>query len=255
MVDLKGKKGLIIGIANQNSIAYGCGKALHAAGASLAVTYVNEKAEPHVRPLAEELEAELILPCDYKIPGQLENVFKALKQHWKTLDFVIHSIAYCSKEDLHGRLVDCSEEGFTSAMSISCYSFIKTARLAEEIMNPQGALVTMTYYGAEKYIENYGVMGPVKAALETSVKYLAVELGKRKIRVHAVSPGPIATRAASGLKDFDVLIEKTRQKTPEQELASIDDVGNVVAFLVSNKAAGMTGNITYVDKGFHVLGL
>jgi enoyl-[acyl-carrier protein] reductase I len=255
MLDLKGKKGLIIGIANQNSIAYGCGKALQSVGASLAVTYVNEKAEPHVKPLAEELEAELLLPCDYKVPGQLESVFKTIRQHWKTLDFVIHSIAYCPKEDLQGRLVDCSEDGFTSAMAISCYSFIKTARLAEEIMNPQGTLVTMTYYGAEKYIENYGVMGPIKAALEASVKYLAVELGKRKIRVHGVSPGPIATRAASGLKDFEALMKKTRQKTPEQELATVDDVGNVVAFLVSNKAAGMTGNITYVDKGVHVLGL
>ena len=202
---LAGKRGLIVGIANEHSIAYGCAKALQAQGASLALTYLNAKAEPHVRPLAEQLNAEIILPLDVEQPGQLEAVFEAMRSRWGHIDFVIHAIAFAPADDLHGRVVDCSAEGFARAMDVSCHSFIRMARLAEPLMPQGGTLVTMSYYGAQKVIPHYGIMGPVKAALEGTVRYLAAELGPKGIRVHAVSAGPIKTRAASGIGEFDTL--------------------------------------------------
>jgi len=249
---LKGKRGLIVGIANDQSIAYGCARSFHAQGAELAVTYLNAKAEPYVRPLAEKLECPIVLPCDVREPGQLEAVFSKLTSEWGSLDFLLHSIAFAPKEDLHSRLVDCSQAGFAMAMDVSCHSFIRMARLAEPLMPKGGCLLTVTFYGAEKVVSEYNLMGPVKSALESSVRYLAAELGSKHIRVHALSPGPIKTRAASGIDRFDELLERVRARTPEHQLVDIDDVGNCAAFLVSDGAKALTGNIEYIDRGFHV---
>jgi enoyl-[acyl-carrier protein] reductase I len=252
-MDLSGKKGLVLGIANADSIAYGCARAYRTAGADLAVTYLNEKARRHVAPIAEELEAELFVPCDVREPGQLEAVFDAVREHWGRLDFVLHAIAYAPKSDLHARVADCSVGGFTQAMDVSCHSFIRTARLAEPLMRHGGCLQTVTFYGSERVVTDYNLMGPVKAALESSVRYLAAELGEQGIRVHALSPGPLKTRAASGLQRFDELLENARQQSPEHRLVTIDDVGHVAAFLASDGARAMTGNIAYVDAGMHVM--
>lgn len=253
LVDLQGKKGLVVGIANASSIAWGCARAFHAAGAELAVTYVNAKAEPHVRPLAESLQSPLFLPCDVREPGQLDAVFDAIRQAWGRLDFLLHSIAYCPKEDLHGRVVDCSAEGFAVAMGVSCHSFIQMAKLAEPLMPDGGCLLTASFYGAEKVVKDYNIMGPVKAALESVTKYMAAELGPQKIRVHALSPGPIATRAASGLARFDELLEQAAGRAPQHQLVTIDDVGACAAFLASPAAAAMTGGVHYVDGGYHIV--
>jgi len=250
---LAGKKGLIVGIANDNSIAYGCATVLKRLGAELAVTYLNEKAERFVRPLAEALECPIILQMDVEKPDELERVFAAIEETWGTLDFVIHSIAFCPTQDLHGRVTDCLKEGFLQAMGVSCYSLIEMARLAEPLMKDGGAIVTMSYYGAGKVVENYNVMGPVKAALESTVRYLAAELGQQRIRVHAVSPGPLKTRAASGIAHFDQLLEEAIARTPEHRLVDIEDVGMTTAFLVSDAARAMTGEVIHVDGGFHMM--
>lgn len=254
LFDLLGKKGLIIGIANDKSIAYGCAQVFHELGAKLAITYLNEKAEPIVRALAENLGSPLILSCDLRIAGQLENVFYKIKKEWGELDFVLHSVAYATREDLQGRLVDCSQDGFLKAIDISCHSFIRIAKEAEPLMKKGGCLLTVTFYGAEKVVQHYNLMGPVKAALESSVLYMARELSSKKIRVHALSPGPIKTRAASGIDRFDELLEKVKKAVPSHELASIEDVGNMAAFLVSDAAQAMTGNIEFIDAGYHTLG-
>ena len=251
---LKGKKGLIVGIANRNSIAYGCAEVLHGAGAELAVTYLNVKAEPFVRPLAEELGSPIVVPCDVRERGQLEAVFSRIRNEWGRLDFLVHSIAYAPKEDLHSRVTDCSQAGFAMAMDVSCHSFIRMARLAEPLMTDGGCLLTVTFYGAEKVVEEYNLMGPVKAALESCVRYMAAELGPKRIRVHALSPGPLKTRAASGIERFDEPLDRARARTPEHRLVGIEDVGNVAAFLVSDGAAALTGNIEYVDAGYHIVG-
>jgi enoyl-[acyl-carrier protein] reductase I len=250
---LKGRKGLVVGIANENSIAYGCAVKLRAFGADLAVTYLNERAEPHVRPLAEQLQAELVLPLDVQVPGQTEAVFGRIAEHWGRLDFVIHSIAFAPRADLHGRVVDCSLEGFTQAMHVSCWSFIQMARLAEPLMIDGGAMVAMSYYGADKVVDNYNIMGPVKAALEASVRYLTNELAPHNIRVFAVSPGPLKTRAASGIAQFDELIEAAVRRAPSRRLVDIAEVGRVVSFLVGGAASGMTGHTLYVDAGLHIM--
>lgn len=253
-MSLNGKKGLIVGIANEHSIAYGCARVLRDAGAELAVTYVNEKAVPYVRPLAEQLDSPIIVPCDVREPGQLEAVFSQIRDKWGRLDFLLHSIAYAPKEDLHSRITDCSQAGFALAMDVSCHSFIRMARLAEPLMTDGGCLLTITFYGSEKVVEDYNLMGPVKAALECSVRYMAAELGPKRIRVHALSPGPLKTRAASGIERFDELLERTRARTPEHRLVSIEDVGNLAAFLVSDGAAALTGNVEYIDAGYHIVG-
>jgi enoyl-[acyl-carrier protein] reductase I len=252
MFDLRGKKGLIVGIANVSSIAYGCAKVMQALGAELAITYLNAKAEPYVRPLAVELQSPIILPCDVEQVGQLEAIFAQIAQQWGGLDFLLHSIAYAPKEDLHGRVADCSREGFARAMDISVHSFIRMAHLSEPLMQNGGCLLTVTYHGAREVIRNYGLMGPVKAALEAVVRYLAVEMGEKGIRVHALSPGPLKTRAASGIAHFDELLEQAAQKAPLRHLVSIEDVGWVAALLVSDAARSLTGNITYVDAGYHI---
>ena len=249
---LKGKRGLVVGIANESSIAYGCAQAFRAAGAELAITYLNARAEPYVRPLAERLESPIVRPCDVRESGQLEAVFAAIEAQWGQLDFVLHSIAYAPKEDLHARVVDCSQAGFSMAMDVSCHSFIRMARLAEPLMTSGGCLLTVTFYGSEKVVDNYNLMGPVKAALESSVRYLAAELGRKHIRVHALSPGPLKTRAASGIDRFDEIMERTRARTPEHRLVDIMDVGTLAAFLVGDGAAALTGNVEYVDAGSHI---
>ncbi|WP_138381221.1 enoyl-ACP reductase FabI [Luteithermobacter gelatinilyticus] len=253
MLLLDGKKGLVVGVANRHSIAAGCARALRNAGADLALTYLNDKARPYVTPLAEEVKAPLFLPLDVERDGQMEAVFEQIETFWGRLDFLIHSIAYCPKEDLHGPLSACSRPGFLQAMDISVYSFIRMAHLAAPLMRNGGALLTISYHGAEKVVDHYNVMGPVKAALESSVRYLAAELGPRGIRVNALSPGPIKTRAASGIAHFDELMDKARQNAPERRLVSIEDVGAMAMGLVSDLSRNVTGNIAYVDAGLHVM--
>lgn len=248
---LKGKRGLIVGVSNENSIAFGCAAKLRGFGAELALTYLNEKARPYVQPLAEQIEASLLLPLDVQKPGELEAVFERIAAEWGRLDFVIHSIAFAPREDLHGRVIDCSLDGFTQAMRVSCYSFIEMARLAEPLMTQGGVLMTMSYYGADKVVNHYNVMGPVKAALQATTRYLAAELGEKNIRVYAVSPGPLKTRAASGIADFDELIEMAVKRSPGHRLVDIAEVGRVVAFLVGGAASGMTGDTIYIDAGLH----
>lgn len=250
---LKGKKGLIVGIANGQSIAYGCARAFREQGADLAVTYLNAKAEPYVRPLAEALQSPIIVPCDVREPGQLEAVFAEVERQWGGLDFLLHSIAFAPKEDLHRRIVDCSREGFALAMDVSCHSFLRMAHLAEPLMKKGGCLLTVTFYGSERVVSEYNLMGPVKAALESSVRYLAAELGGRGIRVHALSPGPLKTRAASGIDRFDELLERARARVPAHLQVDIDHVGALAAFLVGDAARALTGNIEFIDAGYHVL--
>ena len=251
--DLHGKKGLVVGIANEDSIAWGCARAFRAAGAELAVTWLNEKARPYVEPLAEQLQAPIQMPLDVEQDVQMEAVFDALGARWEHLDFVLHSIAFAPAADLHGRVADSSRAGFARAMDISCHSLARMARLAEPLMQGGGSLLTMSYLGAEEVVANYGLMGPVKAALESSVRYLAAELGPQGIRVNAVSPGPMATRAASGLADFDALLANAAQRAPLRRLVDIDDVGTVCTFLASDAARSITGTTLYVDAGYHIL--
>ncbi len=250
---LFGKRGLVVGIANGQSIAAGCARAFRASGADLAVTYFDERAKPFVIPVAEEVGAGIVLPLDVEQTGSMEAVFDRVKDDWGKLDFLLHSIAFCPKEDLHGRVADCSRDGFARAMDVSVHSFIRMARLAEPLMSNGGCLLTVSYYGAEKVVGHYNIMGPVKAALETTVHYLAAELGPRGIRVNALSPGPLKTRAASGIDHFDEIIDQARSQAPEHRLVTIDDVGAVAAGLVSDAARSVTGNITYVDAGYHVM--
>jgi enoyl-[acyl-carrier protein] reductase I len=248
---LRGRRGLIIGVANEHSIAYGCAAKLRGFGAEVALTYLNDKARPFVEPLAQRIGAEPLLPLDVTQPGQVEAVFEQLRTHWGYLDFVVHSIAFAPRGDLHGRILDCSRTGFLQAMQVSCHSFIEVAHHAESMLRPGGALVTMSYYGADKVVQNYNLMGPVKAALESSVRYLAHELGASRIRVFAVSPGPLNTRASSGIDHFDELVQMAVSRTPEHRLVDIAEVGRVVAFLVGGGASGMTGDVIYVDAGLH----
>jgi enoyl-[acyl-carrier protein] reductase I len=250
---LEGKRGLIVGIANDQSIAWGCAKAFRALGAELAVTYLNDKAKQFVEPLAHELEAPIFMPLDVRTPGQMERVFSRITEYWGRLDFVVHSIAFSPKETLQGRVVDAPRDGFLTTMEISCWSFIRMAHLAEPLMREGGTLFTMTYYGSQMVVENYNIMGVAKAALESSVRYMAAELGPKRIRVHAISPGPLATRAASGIPEFDELLAKAKAKAPTRGLVSIDDVGFATAFLAHDAARLITGDTLYVDGGYHII--
>ena len=250
---LEGKRGLVVGIANEQSIAWGCAKAFRALGAEVAVTYLNDKAKKYVEPLARELESPILMPLDVKTLGQLEAVFERIKSEWNTLDFVVHSIAFSPKEALQGRVVDVERDGFLTTMEISCWSFIRMAHLAEPLMTRGGTLFTMTYYGSQMVVENYNIMGVAKAALESAVRYMAAELGPKGIRVHAISPGPLATRAASGIPEFDELLDKAKAKAPARSLVSIDDVGVATAFLAHDAARLITGETLYVDGGYHII--
>jgi len=252
-LNLSGKRGLVVGIANDVSIAAGCARAFVAAGATIAATYLNDKALPHVKPVTDALGCELLLPCDVSIPGQLDAVFDRIGSTWGCLDFVLHAIAFAPAADLHGRVVDCSAEGFGMAMDISCHSFLRMARLAEPLMPDGGCLLTVSFYGSERVVANYNLMGPVKAALESVVRYTAFELGPKEIRANAISPGPIKTRAASGIAHFDQLLIAEAAATPEHQLVYVDDVGALAAFLVSDGARHITGAVIPVDAGQHVM--
>lgn len=255
MFSLEGKRGLVVGIANEQSIAYGCARQLRRQGAALAVTYLNAKAEPYVRPLAEGLEAEIVVPCDVREAGQLETVFAEIEARWGRLDFLLHSIAYAPREDLHGRVVDCSQAGFLQAMDVSCHSFVRMARLAEPLMEKAGGgcLMTVTFYGAEKVVQHYNLMGPVKAALESATRYMAAELGEKGIRVHAISPGPLLTRAASGLERFEALMDAARERAPGRRLVTVDEIGALAVYLASDEAAASTGTLAYIDGGYSIM--
>ena len=250
---LEGKRGLIVGIANENSIAWGCAKAFRALGAEVAVTYLNETAKKYVEPLARALEAPIMMPLDVSTPGQMEAVFERIGKDWGKLDFVVHSIAFSPKAALQGRVVDVSRDGFLTTMDVSCWTFIRMAHLAEPLMRNGGTLFTMTYYGSQMVVKNYNIMGVAKAALECAVRYLAAELGPKGIRVHAISPGPLATRAASGIPEFDTLLDKAKAKAPARSLVSIDDVGIATAFLAHDAARLITGETLYVDGGYHII--
>ena len=250
---LKDRKALVVGIANEHSIAYGCAAAFHELGAQVALTYLNEKARPYVEPLAKRLESPIFLPLDVAVPGQLEGVFDRIEADWGHLDILVHSIAWAPKDDLHGGLLACSAEGFAKAMDVSVHSFIRMARLAAPLMTDGGTIFAMSYHGAQRVVANYNVMGPVKAALEASCRYLAYELGPRKIRVHPISPGPLKTRAASGLKDFDLMLNEAVKRAPVGELVDIMDVGFACAYLATPYARRMTGQTLFVDGGVNIM--
>jgi enoyl-[acyl-carrier protein] reductase I len=250
---LKDKKALVVGIANEHSIAYGCATAFHELGAELAITYLNEKARGYVEPLAQALDAPIFMPLDVAQPGQLEALFERIERDWGRLDILVHSIAWAPRDDLQRGLLDCSAEGFAKAMDISCHSFIRMAKLAAPLMTDGGSMFAMSYLGANRVVPNYNVMGPIKAALEASCRYLAYELGPRKIRVHPISPGPLKTRAASGLKDFDLLINEAVEKAPVGELVDVMDVGFACAYLATPYARRMSGQTLYVDGGVSIM--
>lgn len=250
---LAGKKALVVGVANQHSIAWGCAAAMRKAGADIAMTYLNERAKPHVEPLAKQLDASLFLPLEVREAAQVDAVFDAVGKAWGKLDILVHSIAFAPKEALQGRVVDCPREGFLTAMDVSCWSLLDLARRAEPLMTGGGTMLTMSYLGANEVVDNYGIMGPVKAALESCVRYVATELGPKGIRVHAISPGPLATRAASGIKDFDELMETVATRAPARRLVTIEEVGAACVFLSSDYGAAMTGETLYIDGGYHIL--
>jgi enoyl-[acyl-carrier protein] reductase I len=250
---LNGAKALVVGVANENSIAYGCAKAFRELGADVAITYLNDKAKKYVEPLAKELEAPLFLPLDVGVPGALDAVFDAVAAKWGKLDILVHSIAFAPKEDLQGGLLNCSASGFGVAMDVSCHSFVRMAKLAAPLMKDGGTMFAMSYHGANKVVPTYSVMGPVKAALEACCRYLAYELGPKGIRVHAMSPGPLKTRAASGLKDFDLLLNEAAQRAPIGELVDIMDVGFTCAFLATPYARRLSGATLYVDGGVNIM--
>ncbi|MEM9103488.1 MAG: enoyl-ACP reductase FabI [Pseudomonadota bacterium] len=251
---LANKKALIVGIANENSIAYGCARAFSQLGAEVAITYLNDKAKPYVQPLAQQLEASLFIPLDVTKPEEMESCFSQIAKEWGNFDILVHSIAWAPKDDLQGGLLASTNEGFQKAMDISCHSFVRMARYSVSLMPKGGSLFAMSYHGAQKVIPNYNVMGPVKAALEACCRYLSYELGDKKIRVHPISPGPLKTRAASGLKDFDQLLRDAKHRSPAHELIDIDDVGYACAYLATEQARHITGGTFYVDAGYHIMG-
>jgi enoyl-[acyl-carrier protein] reductase I len=226
---------------------------MHRAGAEIAMTYLNDRAKPHVEPLARRVGAPVFLPLEVRETTQVEAVFAAVEELWGRLDILVHSIAFAPREALQGRVVDCPRDGFLAAMDVSCWSFIDMARRAERLMTEGGTMLTMSYLGANEVVENYGIMGPVKAALESTVRYVATELGPKGIRVHALSPGPLATRAASGIRDFDELMARVATRAPARRLVTIEEVGAASVFLASDYGAAMTGETLYIDGGFHIL--
>ena len=250
-----GKKGLIMGIANDRSLAWGIAKTLRAHGAEIAVTYQGEALLKRVRPLAEQLGSELVLPADVTDAGSLDAMFDQLGSAWGRFDFLVHAVAYSDKEELKGRYVATTQENFLRTMLISCYSFTDLARRAEPLMHQGGSLVTLTYIGAEKVTPHYNVMGVAKAALEASVRYLAVDLGGAGIRVNAISAGPVRTLAASGIGDFRYILKWNELNAPLKRNTTIEDVGGAGLYLLSDLGAGTTGEVLHVDSGYHVVGM
>ena len=252
---LFGKRGLVVGIANGQSIAAGCARAFRASGADLAVTYFDERAKPFVIPVAEEVGAGIVLPLDVEQTGSMEAVFDRVKDDWGKLDFLLHSIAFCPKEDLHGRVADCSRDGFARAMDVSVHSFIRMARLAEPLMSTGGCLLTVSYYGAEKVVPHYNVMGVAKAALEASTRYLAYDLGPKKIRVNCISAGPVNTLAARGISGFSEMLRHYEAHAPLKRNVLPEELGATGVFLASDGAAAITGQVIYVDAGYQIMGM
>lgn len=255
IVDLEGRKGLVVGIANEHSLAWAAARHFRSAGAELGFTYFNDNAKPYVEPLARQVEAAILLPCNVAASGQLEAVFDAVEAAWGRLDFLFHAVAWARKDALLGRPTDCSAERFAESMIVSCHSFIRMAHLAEPLMDRGGSLTTLTFYGAEKVVDHYNVMGPVKAALEASVRYLAHELGPKRIRVNAISAGAVATRAASGIEHFDELLNETARKSPLRRVVESDEVGRAAVMLASDYSSAITGEVLHVDGGFHIEGM
>ena len=252
---MHGKRGLVMGVANDRSIAWGISKTLAEHGADLAFTFQGEALEKRVRPLAESLGSQLVVPCDVTDTASVDNVFSTLEQEWCGLDFVVHAIAYSDKDELKGRYVDTSPENFAMTMNISCYSFTAICQRAAPLMKNGGSLLTLTYAGAERVMPHYNVMGVAKAALETSVKYLAVDLGRDNIRVNAISAGPIKTLAASGIGDFRYILKWNEYNSPMKRNVTIDEVGGAGLYLLSDLSTGVTGEVHHVDSGYHVVGM
>ncbi|WP_119306689.1 enoyl-ACP reductase FabI [Cohaesibacter haloalkalitolerans] len=252
---MKGKRGLIMGVANNRSIAWGIAKACKDAGAELALTYQGDAMKKRVEPLAEQLDALVVGHCDVTDGATIDAVFSNLAEEWGTIDFVVHCIAFSDKDELTGRYIDTTAENFTQSMFISAYSFTAIAQRAEKLMPEGGSLLTLTYYGAEKVMPHYNVMGVAKSALETSVKYLAEDLGKNNIRVNAISAGPIKTLAASGIGDFRYILKWNEYNSPLRRVVSIEEVGDSAVYLLSDFARGVTGEIHHVDAGYHVVGM
>lgn len=250
--DFSGRKGLVLGLANESSIAAAVVRRLHGLGADLCVSCLNDKARPFASQVTDPLNV-MLMNCDVDVPGELDDFVSNSVARLGGLDFVVHSIAWAPAADLKGRVVDSSRDGFAKAMSLSCHSFVELAHLVLPHLNPGASLVTMSYHGAEEVVPGYGIMGPVKAALESTVRYLASELGPQGIRVHAVSPGPILTRAASGIPDFEGLMGMAIERSPLRRLVNIDEVANLTAFLCASESSGMTGQTLYVDGGFHFM--
>ncbi len=251
---LSGTRVLIVGVANEDSIAWGCARAFHELGAEVALTYLNDKAYPHVAPLAEQIGAPILMPLNVEDDAQMDALFARIAAEWGRLDSLVHSVAFAPKDDLQGGLLHSSAQGFGRAMDVSCHSFIRMARRAVPLMGEGGTLFAMSYEGANRVVPNYDLMGPVKAALEATCRYLAYELGPQGIRVHAMSPGPLKTRAASGLKDFDRLLADAAGRAPLGELVDIMDVGFATAYLATPYARRLSGNTVYVDGGVHIMG-
>lgn len=252
---MAGKRGLVMGVANNRSIAWGIAKACAAQGAEIALTYQGYALKKRVEPLAAELGSSIVLPCDVTDAASMDAVFDSLAKTWGRLDFLVHAIAFADKNELDGRYVDTSEKNFTQSLLISCYSFTALARRAEPLMTNGGSLVTLTYYGAEKVMPHYNVMGVAKAALEASVRYLAADLGKNNIRVNAISAGPIKTLAASGISDFRYILRWNEYNSPLRRTVTIEDVGGAGVYLLSDLSRGVTGEVHHVDSGYHVQGM
>jgi enoyl-[acyl-carrier protein] reductase I len=252
---LSGKRGLIMGVANNRSIAWGIAQAAHVHGAEIAFTYQGDALKKRVAPLAAELNGHVVGHCDVTDPASIDAVFAEVERLWGRLDFVVHCIAFSDKDELTGRYLETSEANFTKSLLISCYSFTAVAQRAEKLMKAGGSLLTLTYYGAEKWMPHYNVMGVAKAALEASVRYLAADLGPQAIRVNAISAGPIKTLAASGIGDFRYILKWNEYNSPLRRTVTIDEVGQTAAYLLSDMSRGMTGEILHVDAGYHVVGM
>lgn len=252
---MEGKRGLIMGVANNRSIAWGIARACAKHGAELAFTYQGDALKKRVVPLAESIGSNLVLPCDVTDAASIDATFEAIEKEWGKIDFVVHAIAFSDKEELKGRYVETSAENFQKTMNISCYSFTAVAQRAEKLMTDGGSLLTLTYYGAEKVMPHYNVMGVAKAALEASVRYLAADLGKENIRVNAISAGPIKTLAASGIGDFRYILKWNEYNAPMRRTVTIDEVGDSALYLLSDLGRGVTGEIQHVDCGYHIVGM
>ncbi len=252
---LRGKKGLIMGVANNKSLAWGISHACHLQGAELAFSYQGEALEKRIIPLAESVNSTMLVACDVSDMRSVDATFEFIKKKWGKLDFIVHSIAFSNKDELKGRYVDTSLDNFLHTMNISCYSFVAIAKRAAELMSNGGSIITLTYYGAEKVIPNYNVMGVAKAALEASVKYVAADLGSQNIRVNAISSGPVKTLAASGIGDFRSFLKWSEDNTPLKRNTTLEDVGGTAVYLLSDLSSGVTGEVIHVDSGYHIIGM